>query len=222
MIRWTAPGLALLLLAGIGVDRSNREAVPVDAQAYHARVLEEIALIPYRFGDWIGVDSEISAGALRILDANASLSRTYRNVVTGRSATLLVVQCADARSLLGHYPPVCYPAQGWTPVRSAPLEVREGDTPVFATEYEFQYDALSRAARLGVFHFTVLPSGETAPNMDALDRAARDRRTRPFGGTSVQIVVDANLSGSERREIYGTLVVAVQAWLQSLEAGLDA
>jgi hypothetical protein len=222
MIRWLAPGLALLLLAGIGMDRSTRQLVPEGAQAYHQRMVDDIALIPFRFGDWVGVDTEIRQEALRILDANVSLSRTYRNVNTGRSATLLVVQCKDARSLLGHYPPVCYPTQGWASVSREPHAVEDQERPVHATEYLFEYDALGQSAQLGVFHFTVLPDGRTAPDMALLDHAARDRRTRAFGGASVQIVVDANLSVSERHEIYVTLVSAVQDWLHSLDAGIEA
>jgi hypothetical protein len=221
LIRWIAPGLALVLLAGVAIDQSTRETVPHDAGLYHQRVADDMTLIPLRFGNWVGVDTEIRQEALRILNANATLSRSYRNVVTGRRATLLVVHCADARSLVDHYPPVCYPSQGWRPAGHQPYEVVEVAQPVYATEYLFEYSALSEASQMNVFHFTVMPDGSTAPDMSQLNRSARDRRTRPFGGASVQIVVDANLSDAERHEIYDTLVSAVQDWLYSLDAGIE-
>ena len=214
-----APILSLGLLAAVSLDQGFRHQVPPGAEGYHAAVREVADSIPYHLGNWVGVDSEISRGALQILDANVALSRSYRQVGTDKAGTLLIVQCADARSLLGHYPPVCYPSQGWSQVfsESRELETEGGTLP--ATEYVFAYETLAQSARLAVLHFTVLPDGRTAPDMELLERAARERGTKFFGGASVQFVADASLSESDRDEIYRVLHQAAQAWIGAVQSG---
>lgn len=220
MIRLIAPAVAMCLLAGIGVDASDRHAAPEGAEDYHRRVREAVAAIPYRIGGWVGVDQEIRQEALRILDANVSLSRTYRNLETGATATLLLVHCDDARRLLGHYPPVCYPSQGWTQVAASVREFDEPDAVWRATDYTFEYDTLQESARLGVLHFTALPDGRKAPDMALLEAAARDRRAKGLGGASIQIVLDANLDEQTRTEMFETLVKAAAPWLTMVGEGV--
>mgnify|MGYP007071125856 CR=1 FL=1 len=42
-----------------------------------------------------------------------------------------VVQCRDARDMGGHYPPICYPGQGWTPKNPGiAVPLRLGGGPV--------------------------------------------------------------------------------------------
>lgn len=219
MIRLIAPAVALCLLAGIGVDASDRHAPPEGSEDYHRRVREAVAAIPYRIGVWVGVDQEIRQEALRILDANVSLSRTYRNLETGATATLLLVHCDDARRLLGHYPPVCYPSQGWTQVASSLREFDDLEGAWRATDYTFEYDTLSESARLGVLHFTALPDGRKAPDMTLLETAARDRRAKGLGGASIQIVLDANLDEATRTELFDTLLEACAPWTSVVGAG---
>jgi hypothetical protein len=222
MLKLIAPGLSVLLLVGVAVDQSGREASPEGAAEYHARVLAAVQAIPYRLGDWVGVDTEIRQEALRILDANASLSRTYRNLSTGHTATLLLVHCSDSRSLLGHYPPVCYPSQGWTQLGATPHGIEREAESVAATEYAFAYESLANVAQLGVLHFTVLPDGRTAPDMGLLDQLARDKRSKFFGGASLQFIVDANLPDAMRDELYQMLYEAVSPWIETVQTGITS
>ncbi len=220
MLKVMPPVLVLALFAGIWVDKQDRQAAPEGVAEYHAAVRENIDRVPFQMDAWVGVDTELRQEALRILDANVSLSRTYRNLDTGQRATLLLVQCEDARSLLGHYPPRCYPAQGWTPLGMRPLAITApGGHEVPATEYLFEFDQHDDAARINVLHFVVVPRKGVAPDMDALDVSARDRLTRHFGGASLQIVVDAGLSGDERMDIYRGILKAAEDWIAFAEAG---
>jgi hypothetical protein len=170
----------------------------------------------------VGVDEDIHEGALKILDSNVALSRAYRNIHTGHSATLLVVQCPDARNLLGHYPPVCYPSQGWTQVSAEPRDVATESLDIDGTEYSFEYASLSQAARLGVLHAMVLPDGRIAPDMELMEESAKDKSAKFFGGASLQFVVDANLSTEERQEIYETLIEAAAPWIESVRSGVGS
>lgn len=222
MLKLAAPIVSLCLLGAIGLDSAGRRYIPEGADEYHAHVAAAIELIPYRVGDWVGVDKEIRPEALRILDANVSLNRTYRHVKTGESAVLLLVHCSDARSLLGHYPPVCYPSQGWTEMDRRSRHLESPGLPVDATEYAFEHETLGQAGQIEVAHFTVLPDGRVAPNLDLLDESARDRRTKFFGGASLQMVVDANLPAPRRQEIYDTLLEAASPWIEVVQSGLTS
>jgi len=219
LLKLAAPIATLCLLGAIGLDSSSRQYVPEGAGAYHRQVAEALELVPYRIGDWVGVDNEIRQEALQILDANASLSRTYRHIETGDAAVLLVVHCADARSLLGHYPPVCYPPQGWTEVSRSLRPVACEDVSLVSTLYDFTHDTLGRSPGIEVAHFAVLPDGKTAPDMDLLDRAARDKRTKFFGGASLQFVVDASLPEARRQEAREVLLRAISQWVQTVQQG---
>lgn len=221
MLKLAAPIVTLCLLGAIGLDASDRQVIPEGADAYHKRVAEVIDLIPYRVGDWVGVDKEIRQEALQILDANVSLNRTYRNVDTGETAVLLLVHCADARSLLGHYPPVCYPSQGWNETDRQQRKIECSDLSVLATEYGFAHETLGLSGQIEVAHFAVLPDGRTAPDLDPLDLLAKERRAKFFGGASLQLIVDANLPFERRQEIYRVLLEAASKWIEVVQSGLS-
>jgi hypothetical protein len=210
------------MLAGVYFDKASRHQIPEGVEEYHALVRQSIESIPYVIGDWVGIDTEIKQEALKILDANVSLSRSYRNIKTGRTATLLLVHSGDSRSLLGHYPPVCYPSQGWTQLTAAPHSIPATPAAIQTTEYSFAYEALGQSAQIGVFHFTVLPDGRTAPDMQLLEVSARNNRAKYLGGASIQFIVDANLSLDERAEVSENLAKALSDWLLVVESGLDA
>ena len=219
MLRLLPSFVVLVLLGGIYLDTASRQKMPEGIIVYHGQVRDAVVSIPYRVGNWVGTDREIRQEALRILDANVSLSRTYHNLETGRTATLLLVHGQDTRSLLGHYPPVCYPSQGWTQTGAIPRKVSSNGTSVDATEYTFAYESVDESAQLAVLHFTVLPDGRSAPDMQLLEAAARDRRGKFFGGASVQFIVDARSSAAERAEAYETLLGAVSQWVAVVQSG---
>lgn len=220
MLKCIAPLITCVLLAGIAIGNAERQRAPEGVDAYHARVREAVKLIPYVVGNWVGTDKEINQDALRILDANSTLSRVYRNLATGGTATLLLVQCADARSLLGHYPPVCYPSQGWSEVSSTPRSIAIDGGTFDAMEYVFGYDLIQKSTPLDVLHFTVLPDGRIAPDMGLLDISARDRRFTFFGGASVQFIVSAGLTDEDRMDAYKILYQAAAPWIARVKSGV--
>ena len=220
MLKCVAPFITFVLLAGIAIGNADRQRAPEGVDAYQEQIREAVKLIPYVAGNWVGIDKEINQDALRILDANSTLSRVYRNLSTGGTATLLLVQCADARSLLGHYPPVCYPSQGWSEISSRPRTITVDSGTFNATEYVFGYDLIQKSTPLEVLHFTVLPDGQIAPNMDLLDISARDRRFTFFGGASVQFIVSAGLTDEERMDAYKLLYQAAAPWIARVKSGV--
>lgn len=222
MLRLITPLVTIGLLAAVGVDQAGRQVVPAGVEAYHKRVRESEALIPYNIGNWIGTDATFRQETLNILDANSIVSRGYRNLTTGTTATLLLVQCADARSLLGHYPPVCYPSQGWSEISSEVVSLPPEYGSFSGTKYLFSYKLLDHSDSLEVLHFTVLPDGQLAPDMGLLDKAARDRRYTFCGGASVQFVISSGLSEVERSESYAILFKAAWPWISVVQSGLKS
>jgi len=220
MFKLMAPLITVGLLAGVALDQSRRQVAPPGVEVYHAAIRGAEGLIPYNIGNWVGTDTPIRQEALNILDANSTVSRVYRDLLTGHSATLLLVQCADARSLLGHYPPVCYPSQGWSQISSGIRPIPPDYGTFEATEYSFSYELLQQSNALEVLHFTALPDGRIAPNMGLLDIAARDRRYTFYGGASIQFIVNAGLTDEERNETYEMLFQAAAPWLSAVQSGI--
>jgi hypothetical protein len=195
----------LLLLCGIAADRLRVGRKSVDAQAYHLRIKKLAANVPYHFGNWLGVDVPVPIGAVKLLKPNVILSRRFEEMQTGRQVTLLVVQCRDARDILGHYPPVCYPANGWTLDSAGPHDWTVDDLAITGTTYAFN-TGQHPFEKVTVDNFMLLPSGQTARDMDAVELAAQDLQRKFFGAAQVQLVYPPNTPESERAELFPVMI----------------
>ncbi len=190
-----------VLLVGILGDRWLLRQPSADAAPYHARVQQEAARIPLHFKDWLGSDVPVPPAAVQMLKPNVILSRRYQQMSTGRYVTVLLVQCTDARDLLGHYPPICYAGQGWQLVTSEPCDWTTGGRTIHGMRYAFKTSEQGRFDETTVDNFMLLPGGGTARNMDEVERAAQDRRRKFFGAAQVQIVYGPGYSKSDQLSI---------------------
>jgi hypothetical protein len=202
----------LILLAILATGGAGPRAVP-GSEGYHERVREAIEDIPYKIGDsWIGTDVDIPPAATSLLRPNKLIQRRYRDVDTGRVISVLVVHCGDVRDMVGHYPPQCYPAHGWTQtdIREASFRLAGGSFP--AREYSFERVIDGVSQRMRVFGFFVLPVGvaEIVGDYNDLIRASRGRTTTSLGAAQIQILGGENLSPEER-------TVVIEQFLQALE-----
>jgi hypothetical protein len=202
---WAAVAVSVLLLTAIGAEAARRRE-PVDAAPQHARIAElAAATIPFSTGEWLGRDVEPIASSVALLRPNVLVQRAYRNRRTGETAQLLFVQCADARDLLGHFPPVCYPAHGWTLDASAPAAWDLGGVRVAGVRYRFAKGG-AEPADLVADNFMVVPETGFAPDMDAVNRAAGDTRLRALGAAEVQVLTDLRMTDARRDEVVRELV----------------
>ena len=210
------------LLAGVGIDTYSRPR-PADAEPYHRRAYEESQRIPLKVGDWIGSDEPLTPAAKKLLKPNVALQRRFLNQRTGQVASLLLVQCKNARDMEGHYPPVCYPGQGWNPAASRQVLVPAGDQQLHGREYRFDRVEEGRTTTTFVWNILVLPSGRFVDDMDEIGRAAGDRLRFFYGAAQVQVVLPvmppAALDERERQAVYGDLVGAIWPMLQVLSSG---
>ena len=225
---WATAGAALLLLAGVGAQQHLRHR-PADWDDYHGRAAAAVASLPQTVntdaGLWMGRDRPLPRPARELLRPNAARHLAYVDYspqgLAGagggpRRADLLVVQSRRAEDMLGHYPPVFYPAMGSAVLRARPrtLSLADPRAPddaarrlrVRATEYALlDPDPLGgpplpgrspgpgRASRT-VVSFLILPGkgdepGRVVPDVEALRAAAEDYRQRRRGAAQVQLVL---------------------------------
>ena len=73
-----------------------------------------LSQFPKRIGRWIGRDVPISETILEVAANDDFLSRLYVNESNNQWANVYIAYTARPRTMLGHRPQVCYPANGWT------------------------------------------------------------------------------------------------------------
>lgn len=189
----------LVLLSAMAAARAVRPR-PIDAAPYHQHVRQVAASLPRRIGDWVGTDTQVPPAAVEMLQPNVLIHREYRHLPSGRTASLLLVQCKDARDLAGHFPPVCYPAHGWRETRREPHDWHLDGQVIHGTLYGFQFRGAPGVRRMAVANFMVLPDGRTLRDMEGVQRAAADYTRHFLGAAQVQIVMDAAIGETQRDE----------------------
>lgn len=191
---------SLLLLCGAVAERCTM-LTPPDARAYHERVKQAFASFPTKFGDWEATDRPVPAEAMRLLRPNSMLSREYTNAATKERCSVILVDCTDARDLLCHYPPVCYPGQGWNLVDRRERTRTVGGALVAGTDYEFSRSSFESASGIVAASTMILPDGRFKPDMRGIEEAAADVRRRVYGAAQIQVVVDGARGEAERERV---------------------
>jgi hypothetical protein len=218
--RWLACISGALILGGVYVDHSTLHALSKNAEGYHARIREVADQLPRSAGDWLGSKTEVPAGAVGLLRPNVTLSLDFTNTA-GQRASFLLVQCRDARDLLGHYPPVCYDAHGFVLVKHEPRTWDVDGDQLQGTMYEFsRTDRQDRVNSIKVYDVMILPNGQTAPDMAGVDRVARHREQRYYGAAQIQILTDAALPEEKRTEVIGLLLRGAKPVINAIRAGV--
>lgn len=185
-----SPALTALLIAGTLVIGGFRVRVLPGTQEYFRRVKERVDEIPYKIGSWLGKDIDTSPYAVKLLKPNVILQRSYTDREAGRTVQLLVVHCGNARDMDGHYPPVCYPAHGWTGLRSVDTTVRIAGASLPAKKYTYSRVSDGLERRMSVVNFFVLPRTDVQffADRDALSRASQSVTQAGLGVAQIQLV----------------------------------
>lgn len=235
--QFIAPIVALCLLAVLAVQAAMRPT-PEDTAPYHNRVKDahiavwdemrvdskrsELHLDPtdlsnkeikLRFGDWFGGTEPTSGSAYRLLRPNVIFTRVFTHQDTKERVTFLLVHCKDARDIYGHYPPNCYPGQGWVFDRDKDrlqYDLEFGGEKFTGTEYHFRM-AQASGRECIVYNFILLPNGQIARDMSKVSDHAWDYMKRYFGASQVQVVFnepECHLPKERREEIFEEMVTA--------------
>ena len=207
-----APAIALVMLAVLAVQAAMRPT-PEDTAPYHGlvkSVYAEYEETGTKFGDWVGVKQLTSGAAYRLLRPNVIFTRVFTHQATGEDVTFLLVHCKDARDIYGHYPPNCYPGQGWKLSESIAFDHQVDTEKVTGTEYHFSMNQID-GRKCIVYNFILLPNGQIARDMSQVSKNAWDYMKRYYGAAQVQVVFgepECRLEEPRRREILEEMVRA--------------
>jgi hypothetical protein len=180
---------------------------PLDQELLHARhdrVRVAIESLPEKLGSWVFVkEAPIPTGALKILNPNAYVSRTYQRIGVGQSvfATVMVIHCSDVRDMSMHFPPVCYPRSGWTQLgeftRDWVVDVG-GNRRIMGRTYSFQRMEKNRLDRvITVADTFLLPGGMSTRHMSDLLHVASQHQRSVEGVAQVQVYFEADSRSPE-------------------------
>lgn len=218
-LAWIAPVLSASLLGGMVLHGLGLPE-PADAGPYHAALLDLRDDTPLAFGDWTGRDENVADAAVQLLNPNMIISRRFQNERTRERASLLIVQCKDARDLNGHWPPNCYPAAGFIASRSEPQRWTMGDRVLDGREYVFGRDNVEET--MVVSNFLVIPDGQVSADMGDVVEAAGNYGLRYFGAAQVQVLTDAGMGEDRRREVVEEFLAAYRPLIEAIRYSRDA
>ena len=196
-------------------------ANPQDAQViedYHARVASVINSIPIDFDGWVGRQVPLPQSATKLLNPNGIVARQYFHEEKGVYATLMIVQCSDARDMGGHYPPVCYPGNGWMEYPEKPAwSYLIGDQELRV--YGFHRQAGRKERELVIYNLFILPTGVLTTSMRDVRKLSANYEYRQYGAAQLQVMIDGEIDSAEHAWIVESLYAAARP---AIEAVLDA
>ena len=158
----------------------------------------------------------IPTGALDILNPNAHLSRRYQRIGAGRSVfvTLMLIHCSDARDMIGHYPPVCYPRAGWAEL---PGSMRDFTVSRAMDERELpvRYHRFGQFGRNGIERVItvadtfILPEGGSTVDMGVVINAAGRARRSMKGVAQIQLLFQGDVPDDKAESMTDELLQAL-------------
>ena len=209
------------VLAGIAVHRYAIVHTPPEVKLYHARVRVAAEDVPKRVGGWVGDDVRVPVQALTLLRPNVMISRRYVNLENGTTAGLLLVHCADAHAMAGHFPLRCYPSKGWDVKSTQRRQWKVGDREFTATEYHFSKDDVGSAEsqrQIVVINFLLRPGGKLLADMNEMNKDIIGAGGQSSGAGQVQVYFDARIPQEQRDEAFVTLVGGVKPVMDAILA----
>lgn len=221
---WMAPGLAAAMLAALLVLHVFERGTSGNIDQYLARVAEEVDAVPARIGPFLGRETEVAPGAVKLLRPNRILQRRYTNIDSPQQEwfSLLIVHCGVATDMNNHFPPVCYPNSGWKlegEAEDVVVQVNGMDIP--ARRYRFQRPDELFAEPMDILSFFVLPSGQVrfGGDMGLVDMSSRYPWTDKLGAGQFQILTPAGMSEEMRGEIWDQVLGAIAPVLYAIAEG---
>jgi hypothetical protein len=203
-----APVLSIAVLLAVAVVTMARPQAQ-DAEPYHERVRYAVDNVPRQIEGWLHQrDDRVPEAAQRLLRPNALLSRVYHDLDTGNNATFVIVHTKDARDMIGHFPPACYPRAGWTLESQAPRTWQVDGRTFEGVRYHFVFNRPGQPLHMTVDNLLVLPGGHFARNMGEVIRLASDQTRHFFGSAQIQLITDGRFTEEERDDTFKTIIGA--------------
>jgi len=218
-----APYACVALLGVLLATGGLNAPTPKGAEEYYARVRKVVDTIPYKIGPAVGTDVEPTKAAIQLLSPNKLFQRRYIDPTTMWGASLLIVHCRDLRDMTGHYPPVCYPAHGWTSASAERVPIKLDGEDAEAMAYRFTRTEDLSERRMTVVDFFIIPEdgGTIFADMSAMDRAARRSAVGGLGVAQVQIVFDEDSSPQWRDAMTIETLQAIAPAMKAIGQGVQ-
>jgi hypothetical protein len=217
-----APWVTLALLPLLAWNLPARAVIDDRAVARQVDVRRAFQDVPLLIGPWIGEDQTIAIEAQELLRPNATLSRTYR-ALSRPSIHVLCVHCSDARDMIGHYPPVCYPSSGWvrdTPAGETALTLTFGGRTLPVRLYEFhRMRDGGRRESIRIFSGFVLPDGTSSRDIDDINRQSERLAVSIQGVAQLQVLTSASVSLDDAVESAQQVLAGMNGLFDALRAG---
>lgn len=219
--RWLF-GTTLVGLAILGVAYGNRRLSAVQPQSsapYHERVVEVGESMPRQIGQWLGADMPLDEGAIKILHPNLAISRRFMHVTKGYSADLLIIHVRDARDILGHYPPICYPRTGYLAEESKKRDWTVAGRTIHGMEYHFSKNGLVLGSDLVVYNFLIVKDKPFCRDMEEVQLAAKDGTRKIFGAAQVQVLCRSSMTEEDREQAFQDLIEGNMGVIEAIQKG---
>ncbi len=199
------PVLALAVLLVIHV-RGYFQPVPKGSHRYRARVMAIAASLPHTSGNWHGKDVPLPRSAVSMLQPTVDYCRQFSNKRTGQSATLMIIDCSDTRNLTGHYPPNCYPGNGWILEKSMRRTWKMAGYSIPGMEYKFRRGSFDTQTEIYVDDFFVMPDGRFLRTEQEFIRHAGTFNDRFFGAAQVELTLPGTMLPTDRMKVFYQLI----------------
>jgi hypothetical protein len=216
----TSPWLTLVLLLGMSKWLPNRAEFSPNSEVRKAQVAQAMNSVPLFIGRWVGQNWDVPPEAQKLLRPNAILGRKYSSP-GGPAVNVLIVHCGDARDMIGHYPPVCYPSSGWVQMDSEPevdseLEITGRVLPV--REYLFRrMRDRGQEDVIRIFNAFVLPDGRVTRRIDDINQQSERLAVSVQGVAQVQVITSATIPAEEARHAASELLSGMGVMLDALQ-----
>jgi hypothetical protein len=171
--------------------------------------------------NWIGRDQEMLPQAMDLLKPNASLLRTYHHTQTGIEFGLMIFQSGDARDMGGHFPPICYPANGWVELEDSRVARtwRISDRELPGMEYAFSMEKPTGTSRIVVHCLMLLPDGRAVREMGPIRQFGGNHSRKAFGAAQIQLIYDHSIDPSVREQLTQWVLLLNQPMIELLLSG---
>lgn len=224
-IRSVAPAISVVLALVLPLWIHRDASLAGERTIDDAAVIAAVDAAPYRIGRWIGADVPLHEAAGQQLKPTAALSRRYVHMDSGQVVEVTIIHSADARNMVGHHPPICYPSNGWTavdaptPLRGNLVELAVNDQTLFAQRYEFTRSiGLAETAHIRVLSFFVLPDGLVTPNISDVHRYTPWLRSSSPGVAQVQVLTNAGFAEPVANAAAGEILGGLHKVLKAMGA----
>lgn len=191
------PVVGVILLALMAMDRKHYRTQS-DFAPFHEKAAKAISNWPKRIGCWMGGIETFTDDELRLLQPNAAFKVRYIDsehpMDASRNVVVMLIQCAQATNMRGHYPPNCYPAQGYVEIGPAmPRTWKIDDFKIDGMEYHYERPNNPQSLTV-TYNFMILPEEGIKRDMKAIYESADDYQKSYYGAAQVQVVFGGALA----------------------------